>query len=86
MAPRTVRADAYQRVNRYRPAFDVLARMGSGAPVAGIYEAYLPLVESYQIVRGDSDLRFIRTGGELSLPGKRPGDAAGVSMRTDRSG
>ena len=33
-----------------------------------LYEAFTPLVEQTQIVRGSADLRFLRTGAELALP------------------
>ncbi len=61
-------AAAYGRINMYRPAFDVLVEWDRGAEFRTVYEAFTPLVEPWQIVQGGSDLRFLRTGLDLSLP------------------
>jgi molecular chaperone DnaK len=67
----------YGRLNRYRPPFDVLIDWEGGSRL--IYEAFLPLVESWQIVRGDGDLRYVRNGRELSLPAHGAGRLRVVS-------
>jgi molecular chaperone DnaK len=61
-------AGKFGRINMFRPAFDVLVEWDSGRESRTLYEAYLPLVESWQIARGGSDLRFICAGRDLSLP------------------
>ncbi|WP_239124194.1 Hsp70 family protein [Rhizocola hellebori] len=62
------KAGHYGRINMYRPAFDILLEWDSKRETRKIYEAYTPLIEGRQIARGGSDLRFVRTGQELSLP------------------
>jgi molecular chaperone DnaK (HSP70) len=56
------------RVNMYRPAFDILVEWGHANECRTVYEAFTPLVEPWQIARGGSDLRFVRTGLDLRLP------------------
>jgi molecular chaperone DnaK (HSP70) len=70
----------YGRVNRYRPPFDLLVDWDGGS--CQMYEAFLPLVESWQIVRGDTDLRYVRTGRQLSLPEHGTGRLRVVSHAT----
>lgn len=62
------RVEGYGRLNRYRPAFDVVLEWDEGRRRRTIYEAFTPLVEVTQIVRGSADLRFTRTGADLSVP------------------
>jgi molecular chaperone DnaK (HSP70) len=62
------RAQGYGRVNMYRPAFDVAVEWDSGRRFKTAYEAFTPLVEAVQVARGSADLRFVRTGADLSLP------------------
>jgi molecular chaperone DnaK len=62
------RAQGYGRVNMYRPAFDVAVEWDSGRRFRTAYEAFTPLVEAVQVGRGSADLRFVRTGADLSLP------------------
>lgn len=73
------KAAEYGRINRYRPAIEILLDWDQGRESRTIYEAYTPLVESWQIVRGDTDLRFIRDGRDLSLPRKGTGRLRCVS-------
>lgn len=60
------KASRYGRINMYRPAFDVLVEWDREFRL--VYEAYTPLVEARQVARGGGDLRFLRTGRDLSLP------------------
>ncbi len=62
------RAEEYGRLNMYRPAFDVALEWDSGRGFRTVYESFTPLVEAIQIVRGSADLRYVRTGSDLSLP------------------
>jgi molecular chaperone DnaK (HSP70) len=73
------KAAHYGRINMHRPAFDVLVEWDRGRECRTIYEAYTPLVEQWQIVQGDSDLRFIRDGADLSLPSEGMGRLRVVS-------
>jgi molecular chaperone DnaK len=74
-------ADRYRRISMFRPAVDI--RLEWGREERTVYEAYTPLVESWQILRGDRDLRFIRTGRELGLPGQTTGRLRVVSHTDD---
>lgn len=78
------KASQYGRINMYRPAFDVLVEWDRRRQARTIYEAYTPLVESWQIARGGSDLRFIRNGLELSLPQEGKGRLRLVSYSGGR--
>jgi molecular chaperone DnaK (HSP70) len=62
------RAQGYGRVNMYRPAFDVAIEWDGVRGFRTVYEAFTPLVEAAQVARGGADLRFVRTGADLSLP------------------
>jgi molecular chaperone DnaK (HSP70) len=71
------RTHEYGRLNMYRPAFDVALewdageasrRGGSARRFRTVYESFTPLVEAAQIARGSADLRYVRTGSDLSLP------------------
>jgi molecular chaperone DnaK (HSP70) len=64
------KAGQYGRINMYRPAFDVFVDWNHRSEGRTIYEAYTPLVEERQIVEGLSDLRFVRTGGQLDVPSR----------------
>jgi molecular chaperone DnaK (HSP70) len=72
-------AAGYGRINMYRPAFDILAEWDEGREFRTVYEAFTPLVESWQIARGGSDLRFTRSGLDLSLPRQAKGRLRVVS-------
>jgi molecular chaperone DnaK (HSP70) len=67
------RTDEYGRVNLYRPAFDVALEWEGGRRFRTVYEAFTPLVEALQVARGSADLRYVRTGPELGLPGTGTG-------------
>ena len=60
------RAAEFSWTNAFRPAFDVLLEYEQQSRV--VYEAYQPLVQPWQVARGDRDLRFVRTAADLSLP------------------
>ncbi len=60
--------EGYGRVSIYRPAFDVALEWEDGRGFRTVYEAFTPLVDAMQIARGSGDLRFHRTGADLSLP------------------
>lgn len=77
------KAAQYGRINRYRPGFDVLIEWNDGQESRVVYEAYTPLVEMRQIRGGSGDLRFIRTGRDLSLPPAGPGRFRVVSHSDD---
>ena len=64
------KAAQYGRINMYRPAFDILVEWDRGREFRTIYDAYTPLVESWQIAQGGSELRFFRNGLDLTLPRK----------------
>ena len=49
-----------------------------------MYEAYTPLIERAQIVRGDDELRYVRTGRDLSLPRQAKGKLRVVSHSGER--
>lgn len=69
-------AGSFVRVNVFRPAFDVLVEWGGESRT--LYEAFTPLVGRAQIVGGD-ELRYVRTGRELSLPVEGKGKLKVVS-------
>ncbi len=71
------KAPGYGRVNKYRPAFDILLQWEGEERT--VYEAYTPLLEMRQIAQGSGDLRFIRTGRELKLPSRGTGRLRVVS-------
>jgi molecular chaperone DnaK (HSP70) len=56
------KAGEYGKINMYRPSFDVLLEWGPGRDFRVLYEAFTPLVGR----RGE--LRYLRTGRDLSLP------------------
>jgi molecular chaperone DnaK (HSP70) len=58
----------YGRINMYRPAFDILLEWDRGGEFRVVYDAFTPLVESWQIAQGGSELCYLRTGLDLSLP------------------
>jgi molecular chaperone DnaK (HSP70) len=72
------KAGQYGRVNMFRPGFDVLVEW-EGGEYRTVYEAFTPLVESWQIIQGGSDLRYTRNGMDLSLPRKAKGKLRVVS-------
>jgi molecular chaperone DnaK (HSP70) len=74
----------YGRINRYRPAFDIVLEWDRGRERRTLYEAFTPLVQPRQIVDGDGDLRLVRTGSDLSLPPKGKGKLRVVSYTDDR--
>ncbi len=78
------RAAQYGRVNMYRPAFDVLVEWDRRRESRTVYEAYTPLIEPRQIAGGGSDLRFVRTGLDLSLPHAGKGRVRVVSHSGER--
>jgi molecular chaperone DnaK (HSP70) len=61
-------AGGYGRINMYRPAFDVLLEWDRGGEFRVVYDAFTPLVESWQIAQGGSELCYLRTGLDLDLP------------------
>jgi molecular chaperone DnaK (HSP70) len=72
-------AGRYGRINMYRPGFDVLVEWDRGSEFRTIYDAYTPLVESWQIAQGGSELRFLRNGLDLELPRQGKGALRVVS-------
>ena len=60
-------APQYGRVNRYRPAFDILLEWDGGQETRAVYEAYTPLVQAGRIGRG-GELCFTRTGRDIGAP------------------
>jgi hypothetical protein len=58
----------FGRINMYRPAFDVLLEWDRGGEFRVLYDAFTPLVESWQIAQGGRELCYLRTGLDLSLP------------------
>jgi molecular chaperone DnaK (HSP70) len=77
-------APRYGRINRYRPAFDILVEWDRGRERRTVYEAFTPLVQPRQIVDGGGDLRLVRTGADLSLPAKGKGKLRLVSYSDER--
>jgi len=73
------KAGEYGKINTYRPAFDVLLEWSPGKDFRTVYEAYTPLIERAQILRGDDELRYVRTGRDLSLPRQAKGKLHVVS-------
>nr|WP_162907042.1 Hsp70 family protein [Allorhizocola rhizosphaerae] len=61
-------ASGYARINKYRPAFDIVLEWDKGRQQRTVYEAYTPLLEMRQLATGDGELRLIRTGRQLKLP------------------
>ena len=78
------RAGEYGKINTYRPAFDVLLEWSPGKDFRTVYEAYTPLIERAQILRGDDELRYVRTGRDLSLPRQAKGKLRVVSHSGER--
>jgi len=78
------KASRYGGINLYRPAFDILLVWNEGRESRAVYEAYTPLIEARQIVQGGGDLRFIRTGSDLRLPGSGTAHLRLVSHAGDR--
>jgi hypothetical protein len=76
-------ATQYGRINMYRPAFDILLEWDNGREFRTVYDAYTPLFEPWQITGGD-DLRYVRTGVNLSLPRKGRGKLRVVSHSGQR--
>jgi molecular chaperone DnaK (HSP70) len=60
-------APRYGRINRYRPAFDILLDWDGGQESRAVYEAYTPLVQAGRIGRG-GELCYTRTGREIGVP------------------
>jgi molecular chaperone DnaK (HSP70) len=77
-------AAGFGRINRYRPAFDIVVEWDRGREQRTVYEAFTPLVQPRQIVDGDGDLRLVRTGADLSLPTKVKGKLRLVSYSDER--
>jgi molecular chaperone DnaK (HSP70) len=78
------KAGEYGRINMYRPAFDVLLEWGKGQEYRTLYEAFTPLVERAQISGGSRELRYTRSGRELSLPAAGKGRLRVVSHSGER--
>ena len=78
------KAGDYGRINMYRPAFDILVEWDQGREFRTVYDAFTPLVESWQIAQGGSDLRFTRNGLDLTLPRAAKGKLRVVSHSGDR--
>jgi len=62
------KAAGYKLINKYRPGFDIMLVWDGGRQQRTVYEAYTPLLEMRQIAQGSGDLRFIRSGRDLTLP------------------
>ena len=77
-------AAGFGRINRYRPAFDIVVEWDRGREQRTVYEAFTPLVQPRQIVDGDGDLRLVRTGTDLALPSKGKGKLRLVSYSDER--
>jgi molecular chaperone DnaK (HSP70) len=60
-------ASRYRRINRYRPAFDIVLDWDDGQESRAVYEAYTPLVQAGRIGRG-GELCYTRTGREIGVP------------------
>jgi molecular chaperone DnaK (HSP70) len=60
-------APQFRRVNRYRPAFDILLDWDGGQESRAVYEAYTPLVQAGRIGRG-GELCFTRAGRDIGAP------------------
>ncbi len=61
----------YERVNMFRPGFDVAVEWSGpdGVPQwRPLYQAYTPLYEAWQVAQGGSDLCYRRSGLDLGLP------------------
>lgn len=80
------KASKYGRINKYRPAFDIVVSWDSGREQRTVYEAFTPLVEMRQIAEGSTDLRYIRTGRQLKLPGRGKGVLRVVSHSGEKTG
>jgi hypothetical protein len=65
----------------YRPSFDVLLEWDGD--IRTVYEAFTPLVERWQIVRGGTDLRYVRNGLDLNLPREGRGRLRVISQSGD---
>jgi molecular chaperone DnaK (HSP70) len=62
------RADDFGRINMYRPSFDIYLEWNNRQECKTIYDAFTPLVETWQIARGGTNLCYVRNGVELGLP------------------
>ncbi len=62
------RCAGFGRVNKYRPAFDIVLEWDQGREQRTLYAAYTPLLEQRQLTRGESELRYVRDGADLKLP------------------
>jgi molecular chaperone DnaK (HSP70) len=83
-------AAGYGRSNNCRPGFDIHLEWDEGRQSRLVYEAYQPLVENWQVDRG-TNLRFVRTGRDLSLPDEgtaqlRVSSPAGRAVRAELEG
>jgi molecular chaperone DnaK (HSP70) len=78
------RAGDYGKINMYRPVFDVLLEWDRGREFRTVYEAFTPLVERSQIARGGDELRYVRSGRDLSLPRTGKGKLRVVSHSGER--
>jgi molecular chaperone DnaK (HSP70) len=62
------RAGDFGKISMFRPPFDIQLEWDHAREFRTVYEAFTPLVERAQIARGLDDLRYVRSGHELSLP------------------
>jgi molecular chaperone DnaK (HSP70) len=79
------KASDYGKISMYRPAFDILLEWNHAKDFAAVYEAYTPLVERSQLARtGADELRYYRSGRDLSLPRSAKGKLRVVSHSGER--
>jgi molecular chaperone DnaK (HSP70) len=61
---------AYERVNMFRPGFDITVEWSgaSGVERRPLYQAYTPLYQPWQVAQGGAELCYRRDGLDLGLP------------------
>jgi hypothetical protein len=61
---------AYERVNMFRPGFDITVEWSgpTGVERRPLYQAYTPLYQPWQVAQGGAELCYRRDGLDLGLP------------------
>jgi molecular chaperone DnaK (HSP70) len=78
------RAADYEKINVFRPSFDLLLEWDQGREFRTVYEAYTPIVGVSAIAGPGDNLRYVRRGSELALPQTGRGRFRVVSHSGDR--
>jgi hypothetical protein len=78
------RAADYEKINVFRPSFDLLVEWDQGREFRTVYEAYTPIVGATTIAGPGDNLRYVRKGADLSLPQAGKGKFRVVSHSGER--